>query len=95
MNIIGWANDHLDYRCAFMPCYLNIYGETEKVEVKLMPKGDFRFRKILIERYGAPNLEVLLSDVDAVTESLYYFDIEDGRGATLLIPVPPEEDNGD
>lgn len=96
MNIIQWASEHLDYRCIVYKTFLNIAGETEQVHISLGPKSanGIHTRKVLIEREDKSVLEVYLRDIDLLSDSLYYFEQENGIGATLLIPLPEEEDNG-
>lgn len=85
----------MDYRCGFLPCSLNIEGETESVRVGLIPReqcpGD---RKVLIEREFAPNIELYLRNLETITDNLYYFDYE-GKPATLVIPLPWDDDDGE
>lgn len=95
MNLIHWADQHLDYRCSFMPTMLNINGETENVSVRLMSRQECQgSRKVLINRPRGEDIEVYLDDLEPMTLSLYYFDTPDGVSGSLIIPFPQETDDG-
>ncbi|WEM34473.1 hypothetical protein [Xanthomonas phage X1] len=95
MNLIHWADQHLDYRCSFMPTMLNINGETETATIRLKSRQLCQgSRMVTIVRESGEVIEVYLDDLEPMTESLYYFDTPDGVSGSLLIPFPQETDDG-
>lgn len=84
MNIVDWARENLDFRGTFLPCYLNINGETEACQAHLVLKPTRAI--VVIERENKDDLEVYLSLISSADGVLYYFEQDNGIGAALVIP---------
>jgi hypothetical protein len=93
MRNLDWTMLDLHIRTLFYKTFINVGGESYVCKITYQNGNTgFANEKIFIEQDGKPRIEVYLRNVDQLTDNLYYFEQDNGIGATLVIPSLPKDD---